>query len=392
MRIIKVNQHPAADALDVVTVLKDYPVVVKRDEYKVGDLASYIPIDTIVPDKEEFHFLCPPSMFKFEENGVIKTRPNGPKYPVGSVPEKHRIIKAKKIRSVYSQGMLLPAPAGAQESDSVVEALGLKRWEEEEEENIPGITNEFEDPPTGWGIPHYDICSIRRFLECLTDGEEIVLTEKLHGSNAAFVHDGTRLWAKSRNYYKKMSGKDLWWDVALRYDLEAKLQSRPNMVVFGEIYGLVKGYRYDTVFEGGRLLPRIRFFDVWDVAAQHYLDFDDRIALLAELGLDPVPVLYRGPWRGRDEMYQLAEGPTMLGGGRHVREGWVLNTVVERFEPLLSSRMQVKPTIVESSDIACSGLSFSAESTCCVQCSAVRLADAGCGLPNSSLSVQTIKC
>ena len=341
VRISRVSQHPNADALDVVTVLKDYPVVVKRNEYKVGDLASYIPIDTIVPDKQEFHFLCPPLMLKYVENGEITTRPNGPSYPVGSVPEKYRIIKAKKIRGVYSQGILRPAPPGSQESESVVEDLELKRWEEQEEENIPGVVNEFEAPPQGWKILYYDVAGIRRFLDCLTVGEEIVLTEKLHGSNAAFVHDGARLWVKSRNHYKKMNSKDVWWDVALRYDLEAKLQRRPNMVVFGEIYGLVRGFRYDTVFEGGRLLPRVRFFDVWDTAALRFLDFDDRISLLAELGLDPVPVLYRGPWLGRDEMYQLAEGPTTL--GRHVREGWVLNTAKERFEPLLGSRMQVRP-------------------------------------------------
>lgn len=40
-------------------------------------------------------------------------------------------------------------------------------------------------------------------------------------------------------------------------------------------------------------------------------------------------------------MYPYAEGLTTL-GGRHIREGWVLNTLVERYEPKLDSRMQVK--------------------------------------------------
>ncbi len=80
---------------------------------------------------------------------------------------------------------------------------------------------------------------------------------------------------------------------------------------------------------------------MWDIVAGRYLDFDARLAFLSDLGLDHVPVLYRGPWRGRDEMYRLAEGPTMLGGA-HVREGWVLNTAVEQLEPLLNTRMKVK--------------------------------------------------
>ncbi len=59
VRILNVISHISADALDIVTVLGDYPVIVKRGEYKVGDLACYIPIDAIVPDTEEYHFLCP---------------------------------------------------------------------------------------------------------------------------------------------------------------------------------------------------------------------------------------------------------------------------------------------------------------------------------------------
>ena len=104
----------------------------------------------------------------------------------------------------------------------------------------------------------------------------------------------------------------------------------------------VKGFPYDAATGPDRRpVPRIRFFDAWDVAAGRFLDVDPRLALLDRLGLDPVPLLYRGPWRGKDAMYPLAEGPTTLGGG-HVREGWVLATAVERYEPALQSRMQVK--------------------------------------------------
>ena len=103
----RVEKHPDADALDISTVLGDYPVITKRDEYKVGDLTGYLPIDTIVPDKLEFYMLCPKAYEKYEEDGEVKTRMLGPKFPVGSVPEKYRVIKAKKIRGIYSQGMLI---------------------------------------------------------------------------------------------------------------------------------------------------------------------------------------------------------------------------------------------------------------------------------------------
>jgi hypothetical protein len=375
VKIEKVVHHPDADALDVATVLGDYPVIVKRDEYKAGDLAGYIPIDSIVPDTAYFHFLTPKAYEKYEENGETKQRQLGPKYSVGSVPEKYRIIKAKKIRGTYSQGMLVKLPlfcgfelesftdgvpeytghaATAEKGfdlleslkvgDPIVDLVGLKKHIEEEEENLPGLkklgTNA-EKPPSGWAIPHYDIDGIRKYIECLHEGEEIVLTEKLHGSNAAFCHDGTRLWVRSRNYYKKMDPDDMWWDVALRYDLENKLKHFPMMVFYGEVYGQVKGFRYDTVIENGVLLTKVRFFDIWDLSKMRYLDYNDRIKMIARAELDAVPQLYFGPWLDKATMYAYAEGTSTL-NPKTIREGWVLNTRFERYEPRLDSRMQVK--------------------------------------------------
>jgi RNA ligase (TIGR02306 family) len=359
VRIEKTEKHPDADSLDVCTVLGDYPVITKRGEYHPYQMACYIPIDSIVPDTEQFYFLCPKAYEKYEdEQGQVQQRQLGPKYPQGQVPEKYRIIKAKKIRGIYSQGMLVPIPESYFEErdpahgpatflnvgDSIVDIFNLKKWEEPEEENLPGLkktgTNA-EKAPQGWSIPHYDIDGIRKYVNCLQEDERIVLTEKIHGSNAGFSHDGTRLWVKSRNFYKKQDEEDMWWDIALRYDLENKLKPFPGMVFFGEVYGQVKGFRYDTVIADGRLMTKVRFFDVFDTKRLRYLDYDDRVKMITDAGLDTVPELYRGPWQGKEKMYSFAEGFTTL-GGKHIREGFVLNTLCERYEPRLNSRMQVK--------------------------------------------------
>ena len=347
VKIEKVEKHPDADALDIVTVLGDYPVITKRNEYKVGDLSAYIPIDSIVPDTDMFYFLCPKSVEKYEDNGEIKTRPIGPKYNLGSVPEKYRIIKAKKIRGIYSQGMLVN---GLVKPDMfagclIDELLGLKKWEEQEEDNIPNAKRirggNAEKAPQGWSIPYYDIDGLRKYVNCLLPDEEIVLTEKIHGSNASFCHDGDRLWVKSRNFYKRKDTEDPWWDIAIRYELEQKLSSVPNMVFFGELYGLVKNFRYDCPIVNGAMQSKIAFFDIWDLKKMRYLDYDDFINLTKSLDLPVAPELYRGLWSGKEEMYPYAEGTTCF-GGKHIREGFVLKTTKERFEPELNSRMQVK--------------------------------------------------
>jgi RNA ligase (TIGR02306 family) len=326
----------------------------------VGDTAGYIPIDSIVPDIQTFYFLCPKAYEKYEEDGEIKQRQIGSKYEIGSVPEKYRILKAKKIRGIYSQGMLIDlnlyitlavSHMGKTITDlpdlgeSITDLIGLKKWEEEEEDNIPNAKKSRganqASPPKGWSIPHYDVDGLRKYVICLNDNEEIVLTEKLHGANAAFCHDGEKLWVKSRNFYKKMDEDDPWWDIAIRYDLEKKLSSFPMKVFFGELYGNVKGFRYDCEVIGGAMPAKIKFFDIWDASTMRYMDYDPFLDVLKETGLDPVPELYRGVWQGKDIMYPYAEGPTTV-GGKHVREGFVLRTIKERFEPRLKSRMQVK--------------------------------------------------
>lgn len=345
VKIEKIIKHPNADALSIATVMGDYPVVCKLDQYQVGQLVGYLSIDSIVPDTDQFYFLAPKQYEKYEENGEVKQRVIGFKYPVGSVPEKYRRLKAKKFLGEYSQGMLIDCPNGMNEGDDLVDYLGLTKFIEEEEDNLPNAKKargaNQASPPKGWAIPYYDIEGIRKYIACLRQDEEIVLTEKVHGSNAAFCHDGEKLWVKSRNYYKKMDPDDPWWDIAIRYQLEEKLAKHPGKVFFGEMYGQVKGFRYDCELVNGAMHSKIRFFDIYDTKTMRYLDYDPFVSMVTESGLDVMPVLYRGVWGPKEEMYAYAEGKTTL-GSKHIREGFVLRTVKERYEPKLDSRMVVK--------------------------------------------------
>lgn len=330
VKIENVVKHPDADSLDVVTVLGDYPVIVKANEYKVGDIAGYICIDSIVPDTEQFYFLCPKSYEKYEEDGEVKQRQNGMKFEVGSVPEKNRIIKAKKIRGVFSMGMLVPALPYLNVGDSIAEAMSLTKWEEEEEDHIvfnKKLSVGAEPAPKGWSIPYYDIVGLRQGSQLFED-KEVVLYEKLHGANAGFCHDGTRLWSKSRNNYKRMDPDDMWWDIAIRYDLESKLSKYPGKVFFGECVGQIKKFRYNCPIVDGKIQTKLYIFDIWDTVNMHYLDNDSLVEIVNSLGLDMVPELYKGPFTNKKEIYSFAEGMTKL-GGKHIREGFVIRSLTD---------------------------------------------------------------
>lgn len=99
-----------ADAIEKATVL-GWQLVVKKDEFKIGDLCVYCEIDSILPEKPEFEFL--------------KDR-------------KYR-IKTIKLRGQISQGIcfplsVLPVKTKITEGLDVTEILGIKKWEPYQEE------------------------------------------------------------------------------------------------------------------------------------------------------------------------------------------------------------------------------------------------------------------
>ena len=348
VKIENVEKHPDADNLEIATILENYPVIIKTGQYKVNDLAAYICIDSIVPDTEDFYFLCPKAYEKYEENGEIKQRQIGNKYNVGFVPEKYRIIKAKKLRGIYSMGMLVDAPKEMNLGDSIVEFFNLKKWEEEVDDDVEfnGVKvktrgGNAASPPKGWSIPYYDIESLRKYTSLVENEQDIILTEKINGSNSSFCHDGEQLWVKSRNYYKKYDEQDMWWDLAVRYDLANKLIKYPMKVFFCECAGQVKKFRYEASIENGKLLTKAYFFDIFDVNTGKYLDYDEYDSIITELDLPTAPLLYRGPWLGKDIMFPYAEGKSTLNENT-IREGFVLRLAKEKFEPRLGSRLQLK--------------------------------------------------
>lgn len=242
-----------------------------------------------------------------------------PRFPVGQVPEKYRVIRAKKLRGIFSQGMLAPLPAGSwQIGDDVAEAMGITKYEPPESMMIGG---ECEAAPKGWAFPVYtDIEGLRRYPDILQEGEEVVITEKIHGANGRFVHDGDRLWVGSHTQIKKEDPTSIWWKVAIAPGI--LLDQHPFLVFFGEVYEQVQDLKYD-IKHG----VQFRVFDIFDIKTMRYLDHDEAMQVAQETGVTWVPILYRGPWH--KDLNALAEGNSTL--AINVREGFVVKPIKERW-------------------------------------------------------------
>jgi RNA ligase (TIGR02306 family) len=296
VKLDKIGKHPNADRLEITEILGGYPVIMQAGLYKPGDLAAYIPVDTVVPDTEQFKFL-----------------------------DGHRRIKAKRLRGIFSMGMLMPAPAGLKEGDSVIEAYGLEKYQTAMEK-LEYVNTENEPGPEGWNFPTYtDLEGIRKYKTVLELGEEVILTEKVHGSAARYRWDGERLWVGSRTRIKKFDERNPWWQVALRLDFAGKLAKRADTIFFGEIYGAnVQDMTY------GLSQIDFRCYDTMNVATQRYNDWDESLKICAEAGVETVPHIYRGPWKGFDEMWSEANGKSTI--AQHCREGYVVKPTKERWD------------------------------------------------------------
>ncbi len=306
---IKLEPHSNADSLSLV-MIGDFQCAVRTDDWKDGDLAVYIPPDSVVPETKEFEFLG-----------------------------KSRRIKARKLRGEWSVGLLIPAPDGAEIGQDCMERLGIVHYE-------PTIKGEFStggenvSPPKlsekstgGLFTPVYDVLNFRKYANLFEDGEEVIVTEKIHGANARFVCINDVIYCGSRKFWKKEDPNNLWWKVLASHTvLEAWLRHHQGLSVYGEVFGQVQSLKYGAT--NGEI-----FFAVFDILrGNQWLDFDEAHEIGAPLPW--VPLVYRGAF-DKEKIFELAEGDSSYPGANHYKEGVVVKPIQERTDCKIG-RVQLK--------------------------------------------------
>jgi RNA ligase (TIGR02306 family) len=301
VRIGDLAPHSNADTLDVTRVW-DYPVIVRRGDFATGDLAAYVPVDSVVPDDDlRWAFLAG-----------------------------HNRIKAKRLRGIFSMGLLIKSEPGWNEGDDVTDALRVTRYEPCVS-NVHGAKMQTENEPDGSTMPVYtDIEGLRRWSDVLVPGEPVVVTEKIHGANGRFCWHAGRLWVGSHKQIKKQDPANMWWQIADRYDLATKLAAHPDVAIYGEVFGQVQDLKYGH--EKGEPFS-FALCDAMDLTARRYMDWPGFLWLCADLAIVHVPILASAPWH--DRLRELAEGKTVMPGCDHVREGIVVKPVCERWHDKL---------------------------------------------------------
>jgi RNA ligase (TIGR02306 family) len=304
-----IEPHPNADTLGLTTI-DGFTVIVRLAEWAEGQHGVYIEPDYAVPVAPWSEFLG-----------------------------KDRRIKVKRLRGIYSQGLLLPVSIlpprdePYQAGDDVMESLGITRYEapESNDDGYPGIPrkgNPGENPhPLLAGLSKYDLESWQKYGRLFDPDEEVVVTEKIHGENARYAWIDDRMWVGSRNrWVAREEWGGHWQSLADNPWIESWCQDHPGWVLYGESFGNVPKMRYGVEPDKRGFLA----FDVYNPQTRGFLSYEV-IELLQWLNpWEMAPVLFRGKYSDAD-LKTLAEGKSMLAD--HVREGCVVKPVTERWNP-----------------------------------------------------------
>lgn len=330
LKIENVFEHPNADRLEIARVL-GWNCVVQKGKHSPGDLVIYFPIDSILPELLEAQIFGKDSKVKLHN---------------------HR-IKTIKLRGAISQGLAVdfqtlgidPKPVGT----DLTKELDIKKYEPPPP-RFQGQSNRSRSNrnPNPNFSKYTSIENIKNYNKVFEPDDEVVITEKIHGSNfrASWVlFDSNTIWKKVKKFlrlapkyefvygshnvqlshqllYKGWYDKNVYADAVVTYNLKERLA--PGQAVYGEIYGpnIQKGYGYG-VPEGE---TRLVIFDVMQDGK--YLDHYG-VRMFGTLHtIDVVPTLYEGKFKDVD-MSKIVDGPSVFCPAQKVREGVVVRSKEE---------------------------------------------------------------
>lgn len=324
---IKIEKHPNADNIEMA-IVGGFRAVVQKGKFKDGDLVAYIPEQAIVPND---------ILAELELEGKL------------SGPGKNR-VKAIKLRGELSQGLIYPAKPNWTEGMDVAGELGIIKWEPEIPAHLSGQVDSLAkfqhllDKNVAEHIPDlsfkYDIENIKNWMNIFDIGEEVVMTEKIHGtlvcigvvvpsmqefvSSKGLLSRGLILKDSSENtsniyvQTKRLAG--------LTERIIPESFSEPSVIYFfGEIFG--KGIQ-DLCY--GMEQPTFSLFDI-AIRNKHgtqFMNEEEFQDTCFRIDLPMVPAIYRGPF-SHEILLEHTSGRSAIYPAQ-IREGVVVKPVVER--------------------------------------------------------------
>jgi RNA ligase (TIGR02306 family) len=317
VRIAELSPIAGADRIELARVA-GWQCVVKKGEFRAGELAVYLEIDAVPPDREAFAWLWQPK----GKSGVAR-------------PDSFR-IRTLRLRGTLSQGLLMPlAQAGVAdqpEGSDVTGVLGVTKYE-------PPAPSGMGDWRAGFPslVPKTDEMRVQAVPQVLEElrGHPFVATVKMDGTSSTFVRVDGEFHACGRNH-SIAEGENLYWYVAKKYRLPEVLAGS-SLAIQGEIVG--PGVQKNPA---GLKDKSLFVFNVLDTRTGEAFGDGALRAFCAEHGLQPVPLAFEGERFDETVDSLLAKAEGVYEGTSQQREGLVVRSKLPMRSTVLGGRMSFK--------------------------------------------------
>ncbi len=331
--ILSVEAHPNADLLDIAQV-KGYKAIVKRGQWKAGDLCVFIEPDSVLPDAPWAAF------YKAKSNRVKAIRLRGA-WSFGIVESLSilgEVANAEVNRWTLRAGV------------NVTEMLGVTKYE------APAPQDLNASGPYGFGIPKTDEHRWQG-IDDLPYGEKVDVTLKIDGQSwTAFAKFDDTNWPNGewvtgvggRSFLYKPESDNHFTRNARTFDVFNKLrrfcaEHTVGLALRGEQYG--QGIQKAAHNPHAQLPVSLALFSTWLIDERRYATKGHPLyihTLAPQLGLPTVPVLERDVVLTPELIKRYAEELETIqwyrGGGsdsapvRHPFEGVVINHACGSFK------------------------------------------------------------
>lgn len=266
-KIEKLEVIPGADFILKAKLYNlEWQFVVKKDEFKEGDLCVYFEIDSLLPEKPVFEFMRE-RKFRVKTIKLKKTISQGICMPVTSFPNLDYLFIGEDLtNNLGVKKYLTPTERNEQLLVKNKKLTFIQRLFGFKQQKKKGSWPKFIQKTDEERIQNMNYSKIYEHFK----DKKMKVTEKVDGQSATFFVKNEKKWlffknkyfgVCSRNIWLKKEDDSLYWKIARLYNLEQILKSQKNeMIIQGEqSYIGVQDNRY------GFSIPRLFIFNIIEI-------------------------------------------------------------------------------------------------------------------------------
>lgn len=331
--IKNLRAHPDADRLELCDV-GGWQLVCGKGLYKEGERIVYVTPDSLISEALA-------DILEIRQHLSSVKNPDGT-FVTNEAGQTMMRVRQAKLRGEPSFGTTVPRdvvldltmkdidllPLG----ENLAEELGVMKYE-------PAMRASAGDAEVDHPlfVKYTSIENLRNYPNVLEEGEQVIITEKIHGTNCRVGIIEGELMAGSHGLRRKnpeeSNGDKLWRNNTYWYPMSItgvrKLlytlgKEHKQVIIFGEVFGNVqKKYSYGVPNGIG-----FRAFDI--MIDGKYLDYEQFENICNEYEVERVPSLVQMAYSYEDVSEYMESFKTSTMSEQHPIEGGVVKPLVER--------------------------------------------------------------